>query len=94
MLAAGGSCTRSADFVRLNYRIVMEVMMTTVLNPADPRVQAILLKAHCKMHRAGMVHSKMPVTRLRVLVANCTGKGPYKAGAWDQMIADLEAVNG
>jgi hypothetical protein len=29
-----------------------------------------------------------------VLVANCTGKGPYKSGAWDQMIADLEAVNG
>jgi hypothetical protein len=65
-----------------------------ITDPASPRVQAVFLRAHVRMFKAGMTHSKLTATRLRELVTKQTGM-TYKRGQWDAMLVDLnQIING
>lgn len=64
--------------------------MTTIDNPASPKVQAIVLKGHLKLHAKGLRARGVTPTRLLKLAGNITGK-TYKRGQYEQAVADLEA---
>lgn len=66
--------------------------MLTITNTTPPKVRRAVLKAHLKMHAAGMKHSKMTGAELLAMVTDMTGK-TYKRGQYETAIADLIAMN-
>lgn len=48
----------------------------------------VYLRAHCRLHKAGMRHSKMTPTFLRLQVEHATCE-KFKRGDWGGMIAAL-----
>jgi hypothetical protein len=66
--------------------------MTTILNPAEPRVQAVFLKGHCRLFAAGMKNSRMTATQLRAKCAANTKKTYKRTTPWKEIIGDLEEV--
>ena len=65
--------------------------MSTITDPASPAVQAIFLKGHLKLHKAGLKHSHLSKKKLLELSGNITGK-TYKNKDTDQAIADLQLI--
>ena len=62
--------------------------MTTITDPADPRVQAIFLKLHLKMMAKGGKNSKMSGKALLAKVPALTG-WEYKRGQYLLALDDL-----
>lgn len=63
--------------------------MTTIHNPADPRIQAILLRGHLKLRRAGL-KGKISQTMLLAKASAITNLAyPNTAAGRDKAITDL-----
>ena len=66
-------------------------MTYTIENPADPRVQAIFLKAHLKMLSIGLKGRNSGITILAAASKN-TGTA-YKRGQYTAALQDIEALH-
>jgi hypothetical protein len=64
---------------------------TVISDPGHPRIQAVFLRAHVRMRKAGMKHSKITAEQLRHKVQAVTGD-TYKSGDWDRMLQGLNAI--
>lgn len=63
--------------------------MTTITNPSDARIQAIILRGHLRMLAAGMKNSRAPGTQILKAVSNITGN-TYKRGQYTIALEDLQ----
>lgn len=65
--------------------------MTTIENPERPELQAVFLRAHCRMFAAGMKHSTLTGKQLLAKCSAITGKA-YKRGQYNAARKDLQRV--
>ena len=65
--------------------------MTMILDPANPKVQALFLKQHLRLMAKGLKHSKMSGTALLGKVSALTGR-TYKRGQYLQALNDLNTM--
>jgi hypothetical protein len=65
-------------------------MTYTIENPADPRVQAIFLKAHLKMLSIGL-KGRNSGTKILAAASKITGTA-YKRGQYTAALQDIEAL--
>jgi hypothetical protein len=62
-----------------------------ILDPANPKVQALFLKQHLRLMAKGLKHSKMSGTALLAKVSALTGR-TYKRGQYLQALNDLNTM--
>jgi hypothetical protein len=62
-----------------------------ILDPANPKVQALFLKQHLRLMAKGLKHSKMSGTALLGKVSALTGR-TYKRGQYLQALNDLNTM--
>lgn len=65
--------------------------MTMILDPANPKVQALFLKQHLRLMAKGLKHSKMSGTTLLGKVSALTGR-TYKRGQYLLALNDLNKL--
>ena len=62
--------------------------MFTLYDPLSPKVQAVFLRGHLKLHSKGL-RSRVPPMQLLKKASKITGK-EYKRGQYAQAAADLQ----
>mgnify|MGYP001194918490 CR=1 FL=1 len=62
-----------------------------MLNPQDPKVQAIFLKGHLKLLALGMKNSRMSGKQILEAASRLTGN-KYKRGQYKQALEDLATI--
>ena len=62
-----------------------------MINPSDPKVQAVFLKGHLKLMSLGMKNSRMSGKQILAAVTKITGKD-YKRGQYEKALQDLERI--
>lgn len=65
--------------------------MTIIENPGRPEVQAVFLKSHLNMMKAGMRNSRITPTQMLAKASAITGIA-YKRGQYEKAVNDLQAI--
>ena len=65
--------------------------MTMITNPADIRVQAMLLRMHLKALEKGLKNSRLSGTQILAKASKVTGRA-YKRGQYQVAIEDLNNI--
>ena len=77
--------------IQVSCVLVVQRGKCKMINPQDPKFQAIILKAHLKLLASGMTNSRHSGKQILEAASRLT-KNKYKRGQYKQALADLATI--
>ena len=77
--------------IQVSCVLVVQRGKCKMINPQDPKFQAIILKGHLILLDGGMKNSRMSGKQILEAASRLTG-AKYKRGQYEQALADLATI--